>query len=157
MPLRSGTEMPELEGATEWLSGKEISRDALIGKPTLIHFWAVSCYICKNNMPTLQEWKRTYGDKLNVVAVHMPRNEGDLDTDKVQAIISEFALEEPVAVDNEHTVGDRFQTSGIWPHYFLFDAEGKLRGRSAGDAGLKMMEATLTRLMTTEPVAPVAA
>jgi Thiol-disulfide isomerase and thioredoxins len=148
MPLRLGTEMPELTGATEWLGGAEVTRDQLRGAPTLVHFWAVSCYICKNNMPTLNAWKAKYGPLgLKMVPVHMPRQESDLDTEQVKAILAEFGIDDPCAVDNEHTIGGRFQTGGFWPHYFLFDAEGALRGRAAGDAGLARIEATLARLM----------
>lgn len=146
MPLRTGTEMPELSGATEWLNG-ETSREQLLGSPTLIHFWSVSCYICKNNLPTLRDWESTYGPKgLKFVAIHMPRAENELDTDWVKRVIEEHHLTEPCAVDNQHTIGDSFQTGGLWPHYFLFDTDGKLRSRAAGDAGLKMMEGTLKRM-----------
>ncbi|GAB4454716.1 MAG: thiol-disulfide oxidoreductase YkuV [Armatimonadaceae bacterium] len=147
MPLRTGTDMPELTGATEWLT-PEVSREELIGSPTLIHFWATSCYICKNNMPILQEWKETYGPKgLKMVAVHAPRGEADLDGEKVRELVQEFHVTEPCAVDNDHALVERYQLGGYWPHYFLFDAEGKLRCRAAGDAGLKMIQATLDRLM----------
>ncbi|HVK03261.1 MAG TPA: TlpA disulfide reductase family protein [Armatimonadaceae bacterium] len=153
MPLRLGTEMPELTGATEWLNGEEPTREALTGSPTLVHFWAVSCYICKDNMPTLEEWKRAYGPQgLKLVAVHMPRQESDLNVAQVKATLEEFRVEEPCAVDNEHAIGDRFQTAGLWPHYFLFDAEGNLRGRSAGNAGLGMIESALKRMLDAEPV-----
>ncbi len=151
MPLRTGTDMPELAGGTEWINGEARAAD-LAGSPTLVHFWAVSCYICKDNMPTLQEWKRTYGPQgLKMVAVHMPRQEEDLDTAKVHAAVEQFVIDEPVAVDNEHAIGDRYETGGLWPHYFLFDAEGKLRGRSAGNAGLERIETTLKRLLEGAP------
>jgi thiol-disulfide isomerase/thioredoxin len=151
MPLRTGTEMPALDGATEWVNG-EVNAAELRGGPTLIHFWAVSCYICKDNMPTLQAWKENYGPKgLRVVAVHAPRSEDDLDTEKVKAAIATLGINEPCAIDDEHTLVDRYQLNGLWPHYFLFDAAGHLRGRSAGNAGLAMVESALKRLMEAEP------
>ena len=138
--------MPELSGATEWINGEE-TRETLAGSPVLIHFWSVSCYICKNNMPTLKEWQSTYGaNGLRFVAVHMPRGEEELDGAWVRRVMGEFSFTEPCAVDNDHALGDRFQTGGLWPHYFLFDADGKLRSRAAGDAGLKLMENTLKRM-----------
>ena len=149
MPLRIGTELPELEGATEWLNG-EVSRDELVGSPTLVHFWSVSCYICKNNMPTLEQWKADYADKgLKVIAVHMPRAEDELDIERVKDVMAQFNMDESCAVDNDHTLGERYQTGGLWPSYFLFDAEGKMRSRAAGDAGLKMIDGSLKRLMET--------
>ena len=44
MALRIGTEMPSFEGATEWFNG-QVSPTELLGAPTLVHFWAVSCFI----------------------------------------------------------------------------------------------------------------
>jgi hypothetical protein len=150
MPLRIGTDMPELTGATEWI-GPEVIREELAGSPTLVHFWSVSCYICKNNLPTLREWKETFCPRgLKVVAVHMPRSEAELDVEKVKAAIAEHEITEPCAIDNDHEIGDRFQTAGLWPHYFLFDADGKMRSRAAGDAGLKMIDTSLRRLFEAE-------
>jgi thiol-disulfide isomerase/thioredoxin len=158
MPLRIGTDLPELTGATEWLNGDEVSVAELAGSPTLIHFWAVSCYMCKNNLPTLEQWKKTYGPKgLKIVAIHMPRQETDLEVAKVREALSAFSMDEPCAVDNEHTIGDRFETGGLWPSYFLFDAEGKMRSRAAGDAGLTSIGSALKRLLDPEPAATVAA
>ena len=52
MKLRD--EMPELEGATKWLNSNEIKKSDLIGdKPTLVHFWSVSCGLCKEAMPNV--------------------------------------------------------------------------------------------------------
>lgn len=153
MPLRIGTEMPELTGATEWLNS-EIEKGELIGSPTLVHFWSVSCYICKNNLPTLRQWKETYGPKgLKFVAIHMPRSEAELDVSKVREAIETFGIDEPCAIDNEHEIGERYETAGLWPYYFLFDAEGKMKTRSAGNAGLSTVDVALRRLMETpEPV-----
>lgn len=154
MPMRIGSDLPELGGATEWV-GPRVDRADLVGSPTLIHFWAVSCYICKNNLPTLAQWRDAYGPKgLKVVSVHMPRSEADTDVAKVKADIAAYGITEPCAVDNDHQIKDAFQNvQGFVPAYFLFDADGKLRNRTAGDAGLKMLEGTLKRLMETEPAA----
>lgn len=63
--------MPQLIGATEWING-EVWKEQLIGeKPTLIHFWSVSCYLCKEAMPQVNQFRDSDKDKLNVVAVHM--------------------------------------------------------------------------------------
>ena len=145
--------MPELTGATEWLNG-ETEKSDLAGSPTLVHFWSVSCYICKNNLPTLQECKQTYGPSgLKVVAVHMPRSEDELDVERVKAALAEYGIDEPCAVDNEHALGERFETGGLWPYYFLFDADGKMKTRSAGNAGLTTVEAALKKLTDAAPTA----
>lgn len=159
MPLRIGADMPELTGATDWLNGAAVRREELIGAPTLVHVWSVSCYCCKKNLPTLREWKREYGPLgLKVVAVHMPRAEDETDVAKVCAAAEEFGITEPCAVDNEHAVKDAFLNEhGFVPAYYLFDAEGKLRSRTAGDAGLRMLEGALKRLLEPKEGAQTAA
>jgi thiol-disulfide isomerase/thioredoxin len=152
MPLRIGTPLPELSGATEWVNG-EVKREDLLGSPTLIHFWAISCHLCHDNMPTVAQWREQYGPQgLNVVAIHMPRQESDTNVEAVRADIAAMGITEPCAIDNEHTIGERFENQ-FWPAYFLFDAEGAMRSRTAGDAGLKMLEGALKRLM--EQAAPI--
>ncbi|MBO0186172.1 TlpA family protein disulfide reductase, partial [Vibrio parahaemolyticus] len=54
------------------------------GQPTLIHFWAVSCGICKDKMPQLRDLISKYEPAgLKTIAVHMPRYEADTDLDTV--------------------------------------------------------------------------
>ncbi|CAM5450206.1 thiol-disulfide oxidoreductase [Bacillus safensis FO-36b] [Bacillus safensis subsp. safensis] len=84
--------MPELTGAKEWLNG-EVTKEDLIGdKPTLIHFWSVSCHLCKEAMPQVNQFRDEYKDQLNVVAVHMPRSEDDLDLEKIKEVAKEHEI-----------------------------------------------------------------
>ena len=70
-----------------------------------------------------------------------------MDVEKVRAVVKEMGLTGPCAIDNTHVLGDRFQTGAVWPCYFLFDAEGRLRSRAAGALGLKMAENSLKRML----------
>ena len=79
-----------------------------------------------------------------------------MDVEKVRTVADELALTGPCAIDNAHTVGDLFQTGGVWPCYFLFDAGGKLRSRAAGQLGLKMAENSLKRFGMTSAMAAFA-
>ncbi|MGC4045569.1 MAG: redoxin domain-containing protein [Armatimonas sp.] len=149
MPLRSGSDMPSLAGATEWI-GEPQSREALLGSPTFIHFWSISCYICKDNLPRLKGWIDEYAPQgVKFVAVHMPREEVETDIEKVKAAIAEFGIPGPCAVDNQHTLTQAFGNDQAWvPYYFLFDAEGKLKSRGAGNAAADTLEGALKRLVT---------
>lgn len=152
MPLAIASEMPALTFAGEWLND---SVDALSSarQPTLVQFWAVSCPVCKNNIPKLQQFLETYqAQGLRLVSIHMPRMETDMDVERVKAAVEEMELTGPCAIDNDHTLGDKFQTGGVWPCYFLFDAEGKLRSRAAGAMGLMMAENSLKRLLELETI-----
>ncbi len=147
MPLSIGSQKPPLIDATEWLNGAP-EFDNVLEQSTLIQFWAISCPICKLNMPRLQQLEQAYATYgLRLVSIHMPRMEEDMDTIKVQEAMTEMGLTGPCAIDNAHTLGDRFQTGGVWPCYFLFDAQGKLRSRAAGALGLKMAENSLRRML----------
>jgi thiol-disulfide isomerase/thioredoxin len=149
--LRSGAPLPSLEGATRWIHG-EVTPDELRGRPTLVQFWAMSCHICKDNLPILKDWKGRYGARgLQFVSVHMPREEADTAINAVEAAAREHGMDDPVAIDNAHAIGDRFETGGLWPAYFLFDAEGKLRSRAAGAAGLSIMQSAIDRLFSGSP------
>ncbi|PWU69012.1 MULTISPECIES: TlpA family protein disulfide reductase [Gracilibacillus] len=138
--------MPELNGATEWLNG-EVTREDLIGnKPTLIHFWSVSCGLCKEAMPNVNEFRDEYKDELNVIAVHMPRSEKDLDIDQIKEVASEHDITQPIFVDNKHTLTDAFENQYV-PAYYVFDAEGNLRHFQAGGGGMKMLRKRVNRVL----------
>ena len=150
MPMRIGTEMPPLEGATEWFNATGAAAEAEAkGHPVLVHFWSVSCGTCKENLPRVAEWReRRAAEGLRVVAVHMPRQEADTDVEAVREALATYGISEPCAVDNEHKLRDAFQNEqGHVPAYYLFDAEGKLRGFAAGEFGLKVIGPALDRLL----------
>lgn len=153
MPMRIGTLMPSLEGATEWFNATAAGAAAEAkGQPTLVHFWAVSCHLCKVNLPRVAEWrdaKREAG--LRVIAVHMPRYEADTDVEVVRENLAQYNINEPCAVDNEHKLRDAFQNEeGYVPAYYLFDADGKLKSYAAGERGLNMVSAALDRLLAAQ-------
>ncbi|HWN09015.1 MAG TPA: redoxin domain-containing protein [Pyrinomonadaceae bacterium] len=150
MGMRIGTPMPSLEGATEWFGGTQAHAESeAAGRPTLVHFWSMSCGICKDNMPRITEWRESLKEQgLRVIAVHMPRYEADTDVEGVRMLIANLDMTEPCAIDNEHKIKDAFQNDqGYVPAYYLFDSEGKLRSFAAGERGLDLLKATLDRVM----------
>lgn len=145
MKLRD--QMPELEGATEWFNSNPIQKSDLIGnKPTLIHFWSVSCGMCKEAMPNVNEFRDEYKDELNVIAVHMPRSEKDLDLDQIKEVADEHYISQPIFVDNQHKLTDAFDNQYV-PAYYVFDEEGKLRHFQAGGGGMKMLRKRVNRVL----------
>lgn len=147
MPLRLGDPLPSLDGATRWYNGDMSS--ALTGDaPVLVHFWSVSCYLCKNNFAAVHRWREQYASRgLKVIAIHMPRQEEDTDVAAVERVMAEHSITEPCAIDNDHLLKDAFKNDQAWvPAYFLFDREGNLRGRSAGEAGISMLQSALDRM-----------
>jgi thiol-disulfide isomerase/thioredoxin len=142
--------MPSLDGATEWFGGTQAHAEAESRqRPTLVHFWSVSCGICKQNLPRVAEWRDSRAEEgLRVIAVHMPRYEADTDVEAVREAISKYNIMEPCAVDNQHKLRDAFQNEqGYVPAYYLFDAEGKLKCFAAGERGLNMLTSALERVL----------
>ena len=159
MPMRIGDAMPELDGATAWFNGsQEDTLKHIKGKPVLVHFWAVSCGICKDKMPDLQELIRKYEPLgLHTVAVHMPRYEADTDLDTVNEAMKSNKITEPTAVDSLHKLKDAFQNEQGWvPVYYLFDAEGKLKTRAAGEFGVGVLKTALDKMFSGQAAEAIA-
>ena len=147
MPLRMDTPLPSLDGGTDWFNSQPIKNEELAGKPVLIHFWAISCGICKESLPEISTWVEKYGPKgLKVVAVHMPRQESDTDVAAVKEAIDEYSLKWPCVVDNWHTITDAFENKYV-PAFYIFDKEGKMRDFKAGEKAPKMVDQALERVM----------
>jgi thiol-disulfide isomerase/thioredoxin len=148
MAMKIGTALPSFDGATEWLTGSADEIEAAKGQPTLVHFWAVSCGICKDNMPKVTTWRAQYADKgLRVVGVHMPRYPADTDLEAVKTAIAQFQITEPCAVDNQHKLRDTFQNEqGFVPAYYLFNAAGQLKSFAAGQFGPQIIKSALERM-----------
>lgn len=138
--------MPELIGATEWING-EVTREQLVGeKPTLIHFWSISCHLCKEAMPQVNQFRDEYKDKLNVIAVHMPRSENDTNLEEIKKSAEEHHITQPIFVDSELKLTDAFENQYV-PAYYVFDKDGKLRHFQAGGSGMKMLEKRVNRVL----------
>lgn len=148
--MRIGTPMPSFEGASEWQVGsQELAESSTKGNPTLVHFWAVSCGVCKENMPRVHEWRESKSEQgLRVIAIHMPRYEADTNLESVSEAVESNDIIEPCAIDNQHKLRDAFgNDQGYVPAYYLFDREGKLKSFAAGERGLDMLSAALERLL----------
>lgn len=154
MPMRIGSEMPSLEGATEWFGATRAHVEAEAkGHPTLVHFWSISCRTCKDNLARVAEWRDGRRESgLRVIAVHIPRYEADTDVEAVRDAIAEHNITEPCAIDNQHKLRDAFQNEqGYVPAYYLFDAEGRLKSFAAGENGFGMVAAAIGRLLAEPP------
>ncbi|WP_017753549.1 TlpA disulfide reductase family protein [Calidifontibacillus oryziterrae] len=138
--------MPPLDGATVWLNG-EVARDDLIGeKPTLIHFWSISCGLCKEAIPSINEFRTQYKEQLNVIAVHIPRSEKDLNIEEIKKVAKQHNIIQPIYVDNGHKLTDAFKNQYV-PAYYVFDKKGRLRHFQAGGSGMKMLTKRVNRVL----------
>ncbi|HEY9787228.1 MAG TPA: redoxin domain-containing protein [Candidatus Obscuribacterales bacterium] len=145
MPLRMDAPMPSIEGGTDWFNSPPLKNEDFKGQPVLVHFWAISCGICKESLPEISSWLTKYGEKgLKILSVHMPRQESDTNVEAVKEAIDEYEVKQPCVVDNWHEITDGFENKYV-PAFYLFDAEGKLRQYNAGEKAAKMIESKIER------------
>ena len=137
--------MPSLDGART-LNKKEITREMLIGKPTFFHFWSVSCDLCKYGLDTISYMANKYANDLNVIAVHMPRNEQDVIIQNVKAVRDYYKMKQPIIIDNDFSLTDRFRNQYV-PAYYVFDHNGLLRHYQAGGGSLRILERRIQRIV----------
>ncbi|MDX1931033.1 MAG: TlpA disulfide reductase family protein [Capsulimonadales bacterium] len=147
MPLKIGTPLPALTDVSRWWNvNGEFSTPP---GPILVHFWAMSCPVCKMNLPVLNEYRDRYGPLgLSFISVHMPRGPFDLDTGELEEALCTLQMTEPCAADNRHVLGQRFDTEGMWPVYYLFDHDSRLKRYAAGTIGVRLLAPVLERLFS---------
>ena len=150
MPIEIGTRMPPLDGATQWFNATAARAAAETeGHPTLVHFWSINCDACAESLRRVAAWRDgRAGEDLRVVAVHVPHDEEEQDTEAVRMAVATHNITEPCAVDNAHKVRQAFQIeTGDLPAYFLFDKEGVLQGLAVGERGLDDITPALERTL----------
>jgi eukaryotic-like serine/threonine-protein kinase len=148
--MKLDSNMPSFDGATAWFN--ETAAKAVYdtkGRPTLVHFWSISCEISEANLPQVAELRdERKREGLRVIAVHLPRYETETDTEAVRDAIVKLKVTEPCAVDNEHKLREAFcNEQGYVPAYYLFDPQSKLKSFTAGERGLAMIEDRLDRML----------
>lgn len=156
MPLRSRSPLPDLSGAARWINGD--GPGDLHGRPVLVHFWSLSCYICHDVAEQVAGWREKFTPKgLAVISIHQPRGPEELDFDKVIADAhGQMRITQPMAIDNDHTIVDRFSNQFV-PGYYIFDRNHQLRHFQAGDKGYDKIEAAIERVVNEEPAEMTAA
>jgi len=145
--LKLRDKMPELTGATKWLNSAEFNNSELTrSKLILIHFWSVSCDLCKRSIPRIQQLRNKYKDDLTVIAVHMPRNQKDLDMDLIQQTAVSYNMTEPIFIDGEEKLTKAFNNRQV-PSFYLFDNQRSLRFMQKGSGNIQMLKNRLERLL----------
>jgi thiol-disulfide isomerase/thioredoxin len=143
--------LPSFEGVDAWINGSAPTPESLAGKPVLVHFWSVTCYICHDVAKQVAEWRDRFGEQgLEVIAIHQPRGPEELDLARVRAdALGEMGLTQPCAVDNEHTLVDRFENQFV-PAYYVFNRNHELRHFQAGDKGYDRIVTAIERVLADE-------
>ena len=138
---------PEFPDSIEWLNLAEPLRMAqLRGKVCALAFvntgsaWSIQRL---NDLVTLLGRHR---ERLNVVAVHVPRFEHERDPRRVLKRLRRHGFQFPVGHDPDWTLWQHYDVQA-WPTVVLIDGDGKVCGRLVGDGPLRELDAQVADLV----------
>jgi len=151
VPLRRRSPLPSLEGAAEWVNG-EPKPEERRGFPVFVPVWSITCHLCHNAAEQLKVWRERFGKEgMIFIAIHQPRSETELDVEAVRKdALEEMGFTQPCAIDNKHTIVERFGNQFV-PAYYVFDRAHQLRHFQAGDKGYDRIESAIERILHEEP------
>ena len=115
-----------------------------IGKPTIINFWATWCTPCVAELPYFQQLAETYGDQINLVAIH-----SSLITDDVQTFLDAEGLHIPFGQDDEAgSVIASLGGSTMLPMTVILDANGVIIYNQVGSVTYEKLEELVAPLLS---------
>lgn len=138
--------LPSLK-AERWVNSPPLTPDALRGKIVLVDVWEYTCVNWIRTSPYVKAWNRDYATLgLVVIGVHAPEFEFGKRAEHIDRGIRDHGLTYPIAVDNNFAVW-RALGNDAWPAKYLFDAQGKLVKRWAGEGRYDEIEGEIRRLL----------
>lgn len=141
-------QIPNLEVGGEWfnyvVTTEELRRN---NKMTLIYFWALSCDICKKNMPLINDLADSFQDKLNIVGIHSPISPKDYIVEDIKNNVKALKIKHPIFFDVKLRIKEEFEATYI-PAYYLFDETGSLRFSQFGSK-IKMLNNRINKFIKT--------
>lgn len=137
---------PEFPPDLEWLNLAEPLRMAqLRGKVCALAFVNAGSAWCQQRLNDLAHLRARHGDRLNVVAVHVPRFDHERDPRRVAKRLARQKLEFPVAHDADWTLWQQYGIEA-WPTVVLIDGEGRVRERWVGEGQVRELDSAVTAL-----------
>jgi peroxiredoxin len=108
-------------------NGQAVSLSAYRGKVVFLNFWATWCDTCREEMPSMDQLQRTFGDKDFVVLAVA----SDDSWDKVRAYFKRgtamtVLLDPPPEDETAAAIANRFGTRQL-PETYIIDREGNIR------------------------------
>jgi len=99
------------------------------GKVVILDFWATYCPPCIEEIPHLRELKRTYGDDLVLIGLHVG---GEEDRPKVPEFVERLKIDYPLATPEDSLTQYIFGQESAIPQTAIFDRSGKLVKKIVG-------------------------
>lgn len=137
---------PEISAQT-WINTEPKHLVDLTGKVTLLEFWTLGCYNCRNVEPHVKEWHRKYsGRGLVVIGVHSPETLAERDVVTVERYVREHGILYAVAIDGDFATW-RCYGNSAWPAIYLIDRQGKIRFVQVGEGRYAETEREIETLL----------
>jgi thiol-disulfide isomerase/thioredoxin len=138
---------PEIK-AEKWINtDKDLTLEILKGKVVLIEFWTFGCYNCKNTIPKLNNWYKSYkSDSFEMIGIHCPEFDHERDFDNVKESVGALGIEYPVAIDNGFYNWYNYDVHA-WPTIFIIDKKGEIRYQKEGEGSYKKTEEKIKELL----------
>ena len=126
------------------ISGKKITSQQLLGKITLINFWATDCPGCINEMPGLIETYNQYKDQgLEVIAVAMYYDPPS----RVISFTKNNNLPFPVVLDTNKEIINKFNNVKLTPTSIILDKNGYVINTIIGEIDFNEFNKNLINLL----------
>lgn len=144
--MEIGDRIPNLEKNRIIVNKTSESKVMIDDLPTFIHFWSYGCQICKQTLSEINLFRERFEDKINIISVHMPRSEQELQVNLVKEQITLNQIKHITIVDNQYTVADAFQNKFV-PAFYLFDKNGILIDFQAGELNIQNLDNKVKELL----------
>lgn len=140
------TPAPEFPPTLDWLNLSSPLRMAqLRGKVCALAFVNAGSAWSLQRLNDLAHLRARHGDRLHVVAVHVPKFDHERDPRRVAKRFNRQKLEFPIAHDADWTLWQHYDIEA-WPTVVLIDGEGRIRERITGDAPIRELDAEVAKL-----------
>ncbi len=142
--------MPSLDGATGWLNSEPLGPAELRGHVVLVNFWTLTCINWLRQEPYVRAWSQAYrNDGLIVIGVHTPEFSFEQEIDRVRQATKDFAIDYPVALDNDYEIWSAFDNH-YWPALYFVDADGAIHDHHFGEGRYEQSGRVIQRLLGLE-------
>tara|TARA_B100000767_G_scaffold16570_1_gene15472 strand:- start:383 stop:871 length:489 start_codon:yes stop_codon:yes gene_type:complete len=136
---------PSIKGLSmTTINGETITSQQLLGKVTLINFWATDCPGCINEMPDLIKTYNQYKDQgLEVIAVAMYYDPPS----RVISFTKNNNLPFPVVLDTNKEIMSKFNNIKLTPTSIVLDENGYVINTIVGEIEFDDFNKTLTKIL----------